>query len=108
MTKRYARKKFRKCCFPKGFTLLEFLVAVFIISLLAAVALPQYNKVVKRARGREALAAVNVLNKALTDYYLEHDSYAGKTPWGSDTPVTQEQLNIQISIQISELKHLVC
>ncbi len=64
-------------CLTKGFTLIELLVTVLIIGLLAAVALPQYQKAVKKAQGAEVLAALDALDKNLSAYYLEHDTYRG-------------------------------
>ncbi len=76
----------------KGFTLIELLVAVLIIGILAAVALPQYNKAVKRAQGREIYVALNAFDKAQADYYLAHGTYEG---FNADT----------IHIKIPDLKH---
>ncbi len=70
-----------------GFTLIELLVAVLIIAILAAVALPQYQKVMYRIQGREALQAIDVLDKALHAYYLQHDTYED---------ISEENLDIKL------------
>ena len=69
-----------------GFTLIELLVVVLIIGILAAVALPQYQKAVEKSRAAQALAVLKSFGQAYQAYYMANGDY----------PSTFDQLDVDM------------
>lgn len=59
-----------------GFTLVELMIVVIIVGILAAVAIPMYQRSTERAKAAEAVAALGTIRVSLRNYYAEHRTYA--------------------------------
>lgn len=72
-------------CQKRGFTLIELLVVVLIIGILASVALPQYQKAVKKTRLMRLAPLAKALANAEEAYYLANGRY---TPFASELDIS--------------------
>ena len=61
---------------PRGFTMLELLLAVLVIAILATVAYPSYQDQVRKGRRSDAVAALGALQLAQERYRSSNTSYA--------------------------------
>ena len=59
----------------KAFTLIELLVVILIIGILAAIALPQYQKAVLKSRLSEQVINLKTLDRAQRLYYLNNGKF---------------------------------
>lgn len=62
-----------------GFTLIEIMVGVALIALLAAIAIPGYQRARKRAQASRTLEELRILDYAIDQYALETGKKAGET-----------------------------
>ncbi|MGN0015904.1 MAG: type IV pilin protein [Candidatus Avelusimicrobium sp.] len=69
----------------KGFTLIELLVVVLIIGILSSVALPQYQKAVKKTRLMRLAPLIKAMADAEEAYYLANGQY---TPFSSELDIS--------------------
>ena len=76
----------KNCQTSHGFTLVELMVVVVIISLLAMVAVPSYNVSVAKARRADAQSTLSGLASAMERWFTQSGSYLGAAgPIGSPT-----------------------
>ena len=64
----------------KGFTLIELLVVVLIIGILSAIALPQYEKAVEKARATEGLIMAKAIRDAIERHFVEFPDVSVTSP----------------------------
>ena len=63
----------------RGFTLIEIMIAVVIVAILAAIALPSFRDSVRKSRRSEAFAALSALQQAQERWRGNRAEYAADT-----------------------------
>lgn len=66
----------------KGFTLIELMIAIAILTVVVGIAIPAYNGFVRESRINAATANIEPLRIALEDYWLDDhgDGYGVRNP----------------------------
>jgi len=59
----------------KGFTLLELIIVVIIVAILAGLGVPQFIKVVERAKASEGVSILGAYRDSQLRYYSEYQAY---------------------------------
>jgi type IV pilus assembly protein PilE len=60
----------------RGFTLIEMLIALVVVGILAAIALPSFNSSIRKSRRADAFAALSALQQAQERWRSNQGSYA--------------------------------
>ena len=61
----------------QGFTLIEVMVTLAIVSILAAIAIPSYSEYSRRSRVTEAFATLSAMRVKMEQYFQDNRTYAG-------------------------------
>jgi type IV pilus assembly protein PilE len=71
----------------RGFTLIEVLIVIGIISILAAIALPSYNNYIRRGKLAEATSQLSSMRVKMEQYFQDNRSYVGACANGTVAPL---------------------
>src|SRR5271155_2833124 len=78
-THNYLKRHMTKLKKHSAFTLVEIMIVVAIISLLAAMAVPNFLRARKRAQATRVLEDLRTLDSALDEYAMETNKITGAT-----------------------------
>lgn len=89
-------------CLDAGFTLIELMMAVVIVAILAAVAIPSYNEYIFRSRIPEATTELASLRVRLEQYFQDNRTYVGACTEGTIAPLPPATANFTYRCPILE------
>jgi len=84
----------------RGFTLIEIMIAVAIVAILAAIALPSFLDSVRKSRRSEAFAALSALQQAQERWRGNNASYGALTDLAgvsANTPNSHYSISVSVN-----------
>lgn len=87
----------------RGFTLLELMIVVVVISILTSFAVPAYQEQVRKGRRADAMAAMNETAQALERFYTLNNTYTGYTlrPIETQSPRQGSVVHYRIALDVA-------
>ena len=70
-----------------GFTLIELMIAVAVVAILSAIALPSYTDYIRRSKISEATSALLGMRTRLEQYYQDQRTFVGACAAGTVAPL---------------------
>ena len=70
-----------------GFTLIELVIAILVVALLTAIAVPSYRDHVRRGKITEATAGLAAMRVKLEQYFQDNRTYVGACVAGTVAPL---------------------
>jgi len=70
----------------KGFTLIELMIAVAVVAILSAIALPSYTDYMRRSKLAEATSALLTMRTKLEQFYQDQRTFDGACVAGTVAP----------------------
>ncbi len=77
----------------RGFTLIELMIAVAIVAILAAIAIPSYSEYIRRGRITEAVSALSGMRVKMEQYFQDNRTYVGACVAGTIAPAPTDSTN---------------
>jgi len=92
--------------FGRGFSLLELLVVLVLVSVVAALALPGFRQQIARVHRTEAMTALLQLQSAEEKFYLRHNTYSrnitAAPPVGLGLPAATSSNRYLLSVAVAD------
>ena len=90
------------------------MVVLFIVALLATIAIPNYTRHTRRAKASEAVATMTMIRQAMRDYFINNGTYYDVAPGNvadpagiNELPVTGVGIDVGVAQYFSNKAFLV-